>query len=197
MNFLAHAFLSFDDPDILTGNMISDFVKGKKKFDYPQAIQDGIQLHRLIDEFTDFHPITANAKQFFRPAYRLYSGAFVDVVFDHFLAKDDIQFAPYNGLKEFTQITYQQLETKSVFFPAQFQMMFPYMRMQNWLFGYRTAEGIYKSFGGLVRRSKYLKESEMAFKIFLEHYKDLEQCYFAFFPELKNYAFEKLAEIKG
>ena len=197
MNFLAHAFLSFDDPDILTGNMISDFVKGKKKFGYPQTIQHGIQLHRLIDEFTDFHPITAAAKQFFRPAYRLYSGAFVDVVFDHFLAKDDMQFAPYNGLKEFTQIIYHQLETESVFFPAPFQMMFPYMRMQNWLFGYRTTEGIYKSFGGLVRRSKYLKESETAFKIFLEHYKDLEQCYFAFFPELKKYAFEKLAAIKG
>ena len=35
MNFLAHAFLSFNDPDILTGNMISDFVKGKQKFDFP------------------------------------------------------------------------------------------------------------------------------------------------------------------
>lgn len=32
MNYLAHAVLSFDDPDILTGNIISDFVKGKKNF---------------------------------------------------------------------------------------------------------------------------------------------------------------------
>lgn len=197
MNFLAHAFLSFDDPDILTGNMISDFIKGKKKFDYPQAIQKGIQLHRLIDEFTDFHPVTANAKQFFRPAYRLYSGAFVDIVFDHFLAKDDLQFSPYHGLKEFTQITYQQLETESGFFPPQFQRMFPYMRMQNWLFEYRTTEGIFKSFGGLVRRAKYLKESEIAFHIFMNEYKELEQCYSAFFPELKKYAFEKLSEIRG
>ena len=31
MNYLAHAYLSFGDPDILAGNMISDFVKGKKK----------------------------------------------------------------------------------------------------------------------------------------------------------------------
>jgi acyl carrier protein phosphodiesterase len=197
MNFLAHAFLSFDDPDILTGNMISDFVKGKKKFDYPKAIQHGIQLHRLIDEFTDFHPVTATAKQFFRPEYRLYSGAFIDIVFDHFLAKDEIQFEPYRGLKEFTQITYQKLETESLFFPGQFERMFPYMRMQNWLFEYSTTEGIHKSFGGLVRRSTYLKESELAFKIFMEHYKDLEDCYSLFFPELKKYAFEKLAEIRG
>jgi acyl carrier protein phosphodiesterase len=36
MNYLAHAYLSFNDPEILVGNMISDFVKGKKKFDSPR-----------------------------------------------------------------------------------------------------------------------------------------------------------------
>ena len=46
MNYLAHAYLSFDDAEILTGNIISDFVKGKKKFDYPSRIQAGIKLHR-------------------------------------------------------------------------------------------------------------------------------------------------------
>ncbi len=86
MNFLAHALLSFGDEDFLTGNMISDFVKGKRKFDYPVAIQKGIHLHRMIDEFTDFHPITEKAKELFRYDYRLYSGPFVDIVYDHFLA---------------------------------------------------------------------------------------------------------------
>ncbi|HEY8657933.1 MAG TPA: hypothetical protein VIL78_02790, partial [Hanamia sp.] len=86
MNYLAHAFLSFNNADILTGNMISDFVKGKAKFDYPGEIQKGIHLHRLIDSFTDSHEVTARAKKFFRPQYRLYSGAFVDIVYDHFLA---------------------------------------------------------------------------------------------------------------
>lgn len=64
--------------------MISDFVKGKKKFDYPQGIQRGIMLHRMIDTFTDAHETTKEAKEVFRPHYRLYSGAFVDVVYDHF-----------------------------------------------------------------------------------------------------------------
>ncbi len=41
MNYLAHAYLSFGDPDILAGNMISDFVKGKKKFDYPGPDTNG------------------------------------------------------------------------------------------------------------------------------------------------------------
>jgi len=58
MNYLAHAYLSFGNQDILTGNMISDFVKGKTKFDYPLTIQKGIYLHRQIDSFTDSHILT-------------------------------------------------------------------------------------------------------------------------------------------
>jgi acyl carrier protein phosphodiesterase len=73
--------------------MISDFVKGKKKFDYPVPIQKGIALHRTIDSFTDQHEATKEAKEIFRPAYRLYSGAFVDVVYDHFLATDMAEFS--------------------------------------------------------------------------------------------------------
>jgi acyl carrier protein phosphodiesterase len=57
VNYLAHAYLSFDDPEVLTGNMISDFVKGKKKYGYPPRILAGIDLHRAIDEFTDDHPV--------------------------------------------------------------------------------------------------------------------------------------------
>lgn len=84
MNYLAHAYLSFNDEPTLVGNMISDYIKGKKKFDYSLPIQQGIQLHRFIDEFTDFHVATKEAKQFFKPSVGLYAGAFVDVVYDHF-----------------------------------------------------------------------------------------------------------------
>lgn len=67
MNYLAHAYFSFGDPAILTGNMISDYVKGKKQFDYPIAIQKGIKLHRAIDQFTDDHATTKAIKQIFLP----------------------------------------------------------------------------------------------------------------------------------
>jgi acyl carrier protein phosphodiesterase len=195
MNYLAHAFLSFNNADVLAGNMISDFVKGKKKFDYSAGIQKGMQLHRLIDSFTDDHAVTAKAKSYFRPQYRLYSGAFVDVVYDHFLALDKNQFIEYNGLESFSKNVYQQLENNFEFFPQPFQKMFPYMKSQNWLYNYQFKEGIQKSFQGLVYRAAYLSESVIAFEIFNEHYSEMKNCYTEFFPSLKKYAYENASHL--
>src|SRR6187399_2217830 len=100
MNYLAHAYLSFGRPGILVGNMISDHVKGKKKYDYPEQIQQGIAVHREIDRFTDIHSATKEAKEIFRPAYRLYAGSLMDVIYDHFLALDEKEFTD-ESLKAF------------------------------------------------------------------------------------------------
>ena len=197
MNFLAHAYLSFSEPGILTGNMISDFVKGRKKFDFPSMVQKGIALHRAIDEFTDFHPVTQNAKAFFKKDYRLYSGAFIDVVFDHFLANDKNQFATDAALDLFCQSTYASLQMDSCELPPKFLQMLPYMHQQNWLYHYKFAEGIEKSFGGLVRRAAYLSDSATAFIIFNEHYDELGECYHLFFPALKTFAFHHLSELNN
>ena len=186
MNYLAHAYLSFNDPEILVGNLISDFVKGKKKFDYPPVIQQGIMLHRAIDTFTDEHAVTKEAKEFFRPHYRLYSGAFVDVVYDHFLATDENEFTE-NSLFDFTQQIYSILENYQQWFPERFAVMFPYMKKHNWLFNYRTLPGIEKSLGGVVRRAAYLTESDTAAYLFEKHYQPLQQCYRQFWQDVKPF----------
>jgi acyl carrier protein phosphodiesterase len=195
MNYLAHAYLSFDDADVLTGNMISDFVKGKAQYSFPQNIQAGIRLHRMIDNYTDFHPIVAKAKEIFRPQYRLYSGPFVDVVFDHFLACDSSAFISDGGLEKFTQKIYTSLEASEVSLPILFNRMFPYMRSQNWLMNYRYKEGIQKGLAGVAHRAKYIDESRVAFELFLRHYDELKDCYNNFFPELKQFSFESLGNL--
>jgi acyl carrier protein phosphodiesterase len=186
MNYLAHAYLSFNQPDILIGNMISDFVKGKTKFNYPAEVQKGIAIHRAIDDFTDQHAATRRAKEFFRPTYRLYSGAFIDIVYDHFLANDINEF-PGDRLEGFSQEVYKTLEENIAILPQRFGQMFSYMKTQNWLLNYKQRWGIEKSFGGMVRRAKYLDESAIAFELFNQHYDELQRCYDVFFPDLKSY----------
>jgi len=185
MNYLAHAYLSFDKPGILVGNMISDYVKGKKKYDYPDQIQQGIAVHREIDRFTDTHSVTKEAKEIFRPAYRLYAGSLMDVIYDHFLALDENEFTD-ESLKAFTINTYVMLDQFTDHFPEKFSRMYPYMKAQNWLYNYRYRQGIEKSLAGVVRRAKYLEESDTAYLLFNEHYNKLKDIYQIFFPELKN-----------
>jgi acyl carrier protein phosphodiesterase len=194
MNYLAHAYLSYNNPEIVVGNMVSDFVKGASKLGFSGKIQKGITLHRDIDAFTDSHPYTKKAKEVFRPHYRLYSGAIMDVLYDHFLANDETIFTE-TSLKLFTKGIYQQLEVHSSELPERFVHMFTYMQTEDWLYHYRTKEGIRKSLAGLIRRAAYLSESQTAFDLFLEHYDFLNTCYQAFIVDVKLFAKQRLEEL--
>jgi len=193
VNYLAHAYLSFGDPEVLTGNMISDFVKGRKKFAYDARILGGINLHRAIDEFTDDHPVNKTVANIFRPAYRLYSGAFVDVVYDHFLALE-LAALP-QSFEEYTVSVYDTLEKYKHMFPPVFNNIFPYMKQHNWLFNYQYSWGIEKSLAGLVHRAAYLSESKTAFDLFNKRYDEIKAAYQAFFPSLKSFALKKFSDI--
>jgi acyl carrier protein phosphodiesterase len=111
-------------------------------------------LHRAIDEFTDTYEGNREAKEIFRPYYRLYSGAFVDVVYDHFLANDTAHFGNEQALDDFTSNTYASLAQHYDLLPPVFHAMFDRMRQQNWLYNYRFKWGMERSFKGLVWRSK-------------------------------------------
>ena len=160
MNFLAHAYLSFNKEEIVVGNLISDFVKGNKKFDYSKGIQDGISLHRKIDEFTDNHPQTKLAKQLLKPAVGLYAGAFIDVVYDYFLANNLNCFSSEIELHDFAKGVYKILENHKAIVPPNFEKVMPSMQANNWLYNYKFDYGVQRSFEGLYRRAKFLTPSD-------------------------------------
>jgi len=194
MNYLAHAYLSFNEPQILIGNMISDFVKGRAQFGYAANVQKGIQLHRAIDHFTDTHPSTKAAKEVFRGDYRLYSGAILDIIYDHFLANDPNHFNE-TSLFHFTEEVYSVLEDNAISLPTVFLQVLTYMRNENWMFHYRTHEGIRKSLRGLARRATYLTEGETAYGLFTKHYDELREHYANFFPDVKKFAKEEFDKL--
>ncbi|MEO5501568.1 MAG: ACP phosphodiesterase [Ginsengibacter sp.] len=195
MNFLAHAYLSFNKEDIIVGNMISDFVKGKKKFEYSYNIQQGIFLHREIDNFTDQHMIIKEAKKLFANPYRLYAGAFIDVAMDHFLAVDKKRFEAFGNLSLFSASIYNIMQSHLDECPLQFQIIFPYMKCQDWLANYSESNGIDKAFDGLVRRAAYLSDSTEAKKIFYANYQALKYYYEIFFNELEKFSLDVLGNL--
>ncbi|MBC9931394.1 ACP phosphodiesterase [Chitinophaga qingshengii] len=188
MNYLAHAYLSFHQPALITGNLIADYVKGRQQLAlYSPAIQQGIRIHRAIDTFTDQHPVTSRAKSFFRPACGLYSGVFTDLVYDHFLALDSSRF-PGETLYDFATEVYDVINHQEETLPERFLDMFSYMQQYNWLYNYRNDNGMERAFRGVSSRAKGLESSPaVIFAVFLEHYEALRDCYQAFFPALQTH----------
>ncbi len=192
MNFLAHAYLSFDQKEILVGNMISDFVKGKTQYQFIAGIQNGIKLHRSIDAYTDAHPLIKEAKELFRKDYRLYSGPIVDILLDHYLANNPDYFNPLS-LQLFTKSVYKILEEYTAHLPLRFVSVLSYMKVEDWLFNYQYQHGIERSIRGMVRRSSFLYDSSKAVELFHTHYDDLKSLSALFIKDVKMHAKEQLS----
>ncbi len=83
MNYLAHLYLSGKSEELLIGNFIADSVKGAEIDKFSTEIKAGIVMHRLIDTYTDSHPIVSESKIRLREKYKKYSGVVVDIFYDH------------------------------------------------------------------------------------------------------------------
>lgn len=196
MNLLAHAFLSFHDEDILLGNMIGDDIKGKQKNLYPPKVRQGIMLHRYIDSYTDQHPVILEAKKVYSPLVGLYSGAFVDISFDYFLARDLQQWTE-EELKAFSQWVYQTLAARRQWQPEKFRHFSPYMQSQDMLYHYRFMQNIEKSLENLLLRTKLPDKQLPIAAAFQSGMGLLKSCYGRFFPELKTYARHSLDKLQA
>ena len=186
MNFLAHSYLSFSEEQ-LVGNMTADFVKNRDVARLPESIQKGIKLHRAIDTFTDTHPLKHEAKAPFRPLVRLYSGAFVDVAFDYFLANDTTENSQREW-QEHSQRVYAVLRRYEEFLPEVFKKVLDKMQQDDWLYNYRNEWGIEYSFRNVVNKAQFLDKTTNVFPAFLANKDFLREKYEIFFPEIKSFA---------
>lgn len=185
MNYLAHLALSEGDEEVLSGNFIGDSLRGIDVNEYPPKIQLGIRLHRFIDSFTDHHPLFIEAKKIFSSKFDKYSGAIVDICFDHFLAKNFLLIY-HIELQQFAFSCYRDTGKFFYMFPEKAQQFYQYMVQNNILFNYSTEEGIEKVLTGMTFRLGERILLYEAYPIFLDNYKKLEEIFFKFFPELQH-----------
>ena len=88
MNYLAHAALSWQHPEITIGNIIGEHIRGRHFDHLPDEIALGVQLHRQIDSVFDNLPAIINLRQEFAQGRRRFSGIIIDFWFDHWLANN-------------------------------------------------------------------------------------------------------------
>ncbi|UKM64204.1 acyl carrier protein phosphodiesterase [Flavobacteriaceae bacterium GSB9] len=194
MNYLAHIYLSGENDLVTIGNFIADGIKGKKYKTYPKAIQVGILLHRHIDTFTDAHKTVRISTKRLHKKYGHYSGIIVDILYDHFLAKNWHEYSEI-PLKEYVEAFYDSLEEHYEILPLRVQKMMPYMLADNWLVSYASIEGISRVLDGMNRRTKHRSSMNEAVVELEAFYAEFECEFSAFFDELIAFSKEKLFEL--
>ena len=196
MNFLAHLYLSEDNPKIIIGNFIADHIKGNRFTHLDTQNQKGIRLHREIDTFTDAHRITRISKGRLGKRHGLYAGIIVDIFYDHYLAKNwhDYSAIP---LDIYVEAVYQLLEDHKQILPKKTLEILPAMVRDNWLYNYRYKEGIKNVLIGMNDRTENKGKIDTAIKVLHQFDSDFENDFKLFFEELKNFSSEKIKQIKS
>jgi acyl carrier protein phosphodiesterase len=200
MNYLAHQYLSGCNKEIRIGNFLGDFMKGKELTDFPRTIQVGITLHRIIDEFTDTHPLVARSKKLLHPRQGKYSSVLLDVYYDYFLAKNWTLYS-HSPLEEFAKSVYDDFWELKTYFPKKVVEFLPHMRENDWFSNYKTYWGINKALQSIGRRANYSNTIQNALTDLQELEEELEKDFLIFFPELvarcEEYFKEQKLEFKS
>lgn len=195
MNYLAHAYLSFGQEEILVGNFIADFVKGKMLLNYSPGITEGILLHREIDRYTDAHPLVRAGQSYLRADFGRYATVITDIFFDYFLGKNWRKLSE-QPFEQFIESTFLTLEKHSAQFPERFARMFYWMRKDNWLFHYASIEGMEEALTGISKRTRFDSNMQVAHLALIRYEAEFELIFFAFFKDLETFAQAKLIEIQ-
>jgi acyl carrier protein phosphodiesterase len=186
VNFLAHIYLSGNSSEILIGNFIGDYVKGREYIHYPDGIQKGIMLHRHIDSYTDRHPVTRSSKKYISERYGKYSGIVVDIFYDHFLSSrwDLYSEMPF---RIFIKDRYKKLDSGSSYFPMGVKNWFPYFIKSNWLETYTSFEGLAMVFKRMSYRTTLPDHSDYAVSQLRHYYDELGAGFSEFFNAICRY----------
>ncbi len=186
MNYLAHLYLSGDNDDIKIGNFIADAVKGSSYNDYSNEVRFGILLHRKIDSFTDSNKIVQRCTARLRPAYGKFSGAAVDVLFDHFLASLWNDYSDVS-LREFADKSYQLLEKNISQMPPKLQEFSPFFIKRDRLNCYANIKCFEDVLLKMGIYTPLPAKSKAGMKIIKAEYDNFKDDFRLFFEEIKEY----------
>lgn len=185
MNFLAHLHLADISDTHLVANLCGDFAKGKIE-DHPQHLQQGIWLHRQIDQVTDSHEIIIDLLKQFPKTSRRVAPILIDLTFDHYLAFYWEEYH-HQELDVFCQKAYQELNTTAEL-PASLQAIAPKIIQQDWLSSYQTKQGLNQAIKGVSQRLSKPELFDHAIRDVDKLYVEIEIAFRTFYPQLMAYS---------
>ncbi|MCW1148575.1 acyl carrier protein phosphodiesterase [Flavobacterium lacisediminis] len=194
MNYLAHIYLSGTNDLLKIGNFLADSIKGHDYEKFDSEIKKGILLHRHIDSFTDMHPIYRQSKHRLHEKYGHYSGVIMDILYDHFLAKNWSKFSD-EKLDDYADNFYQLLQDNYDILTERIKGMMPYMIARNWFVSYATIAGLEMILFQMDYKTKHRANMQEAIVELQDFYTEFESEFFLFFEELIISCKQKITEL--
>lgn len=186
MNHLAHLFLSDPTPGCRLGALMGDYVKGPLDETYPPEIRRGLQQHRLLDRFAESNRHFRRSRQRLCPTFRHCRGIMVDVVYDHFLARNWQNYSS-TRLESFAASIYQLLEEHWSTLPPALQKAVPRMVAADWLVACREIDTLDRVLRRLAARLSRPTPLEKGLEELLRNYHDLEDDFRRFMTDAADF----------
>ncbi|WP_145535120.1 ACP phosphodiesterase [Yersinia thracica] len=191
MNFLAHLHLATLADSSLLGNLLADFVRGNPQGEYSPEIVAGIMMHRRVDVMTDTSPLVKEARGYFSADYRRVAPITLDVLWDHFLARNWDKLVPACSLPDFIEQAQYQILPHLSLTPACFQNLNAYLWPERWLERYAELPFIADVLQGMANRRPKLAALAGSFYDIEQHYQPLERLFWDFYPAMMQQAQHK------
>jgi acyl carrier protein phosphodiesterase len=193
--------LADPDPGLMLGGIVADFAKPPELATLAPEVQDGVRLHRLIDGFTDSHPVVRGSIARISAEYTWFSGIIIDIYYDHVLARDWGRYS-LERLDSFAMRAYATIGPYVPQVPDEAADFIYWMIEDNRLVRYATTEGIEDTLARLSRRiAKRLPKNavrlESAMPLLQEKDAQLAADFHAFYPELIAFAERTRRELSG
>ena len=190
MNWLAHVFLSEPSIEFQLGNLLADVVRGPQRTAMSANFVRGAACHKAIDAFTDAHPIVRRSRARMSSEHRRFSGVFVDVFYDYYLAND---WKRYSGvaLDAYTAAFYAGAEPHLIELPPDAQTLLERIIRHDLLGSYAQVAGVERA---LRRISSYLNSRwgkqfalDRGVRDLLAHEAEFAADFREFFPLLQEH----------
>tara|TARA_Y100000589_G_scaffold326235_1_gene365629 strand:+ start:8551 stop:9117 length:567 start_codon:yes stop_codon:yes gene_type:complete len=188
VNYLGHLVLSGNDNEVLFGNFIADAVKGNDYLDFSKKVQEGILLHRFIDNFTDTNSHYLAGKRRFYEGFPKMGGVVNDIIYDYLLWQYELNTKSLNLEKEIIRY-YNVLDRLKNEMPTKIRFMYRYMKRDDWLNNYKNEKGIKRALHGIGRRINYSNDLEKSFEVYKMNELSFNKEFNAFFQDIKSRIF--------
>jgi len=202
VNYIAHIHQAHTTQTSLLGNFMGDFVKGSDLEHLPDAIAQGVRLHRKIDSFTDSHPIIIQLRESFPASLRRMSGVVIDVYFDHLLCLHWSRVSEVE-LDTMLNLFYQELAAKHVVLASKkTQLRFAAVKQglltHQWLQDYAQREHCIRAFFSIEKRlGNKISFAKQADIFLAQKHDDLQQAFIQFYPLLLAFSEAQARQIKS